>query len=79
MINLTFVDEIAILKNSQLIDGDPACHMVGQFATKCVESGNFWSGFNRSDIFCNVFIRFATEMQTRLRSNCELVSHDIEF
>ncbi len=76
---LTFFEEIAVLKNTRLINGDLAYYMFGYYATKCLESKNFWSGMNKKDIFWNVFLRFATEMQTRLRSNGEVVTHEIEF
>jgi hypothetical protein len=64
---LTFFEEIAVLKNSQLINGDLAYYMFGYYAVRCLESENFWSNINKHDIFWNVFTRFATEMQTRLR------------
>jgi hypothetical protein len=76
---LTFFEEIAVLKNSRLMNRDLAYYMFGYYATKCLESENFWSGMNKKDIFWNVFLRFATEMQTRLRSNGEVVTHEIEF
>jgi hypothetical protein len=76
---LTFFEEIAVLKNSRLINGDLAYYMFGYYATKCLESESFWSGMNKNDIFWNAFLRFATDMQTRLRSNGEVVEHAIEF
>lgn len=76
---LTFFEEIAVLKNTRLINGDLAYYMFGYYATKCLESKNFWLGMNKEDVFWNVFLRFATEMQTRLRSNGEVISHEIEF
>lgn len=76
---LTFFEEIAVLKNTKLINGDLTYYMFGYYATKCLESENFWSGMNKHDIFWNVFLNFATEMQTRLRSNGEVVTHKIEF
>lgn len=75
---LTFFEEIAILKNSGLINVDLAYYMFGYYATKCLESQNFWSNINKADVFWNVFTRFATEMQRRLRENNEVISHAIE-
>ena len=76
---LTFFEEIALLKNSGLINGDLTYYMFGYYATKCFESENFWSNLNKKDLFWNVFLRFAEEMQSRLRSNKEVVPHVIEF
>lgn len=76
---LTFFEEIAVLKNSGLISADLAYYMFGYYASKCLESQNFWSNINKQDIFWNVFLRFATEMQSRLRSQGEVVSHEIRF
>ena len=76
---LTFFEEIAVLKNSKLINGDLAYYMFGYYATKCLESECFWSNINKKDIFWNVFLRFASEMQTRMRSNGEVVNHEIQF
>lgn len=76
---LTFFEEIAVLKNSRLINSDLAYYMFGYYATKCLESKHFWSNINKNDIFWNVFLRFATDMQARLRKNGEVISHHIEF
>src|SRR6218665_2888823 len=76
---LTFFEEIAVLKNSQLINADLAYYMFGYYATRCLESENFWSNINKQDIFWNVFLRFAMEMQARLRSGREVITHQIEF
>ena len=75
---LTFFEEIAILKNSGLLNSDLAYYMFGYYAAKCLESQNFWSDINKADVFWNVFNRFATEMQTRLRKSKEVISHQIE-
>ncbi|MGY4532070.1 high-affinity Fe2+/Pb2+ permease [Pseudomonas sp. TE3786] len=76
---LTFFEEIAVLKNSGLISADLAYYMFGYYATKCLESENFWADMNKQDIFWTVFLRFATEMQGRLRGEGEVVSHAIRF
>lgn len=76
---LTFFEEIAVLKNSGLINGNLAYYMFGYYAVRCLESENFWVNINKQDIFWNVFLRFATEMQLRLRSNGEIINHKIEF
>lgn len=76
---LTFFEEIAVLRNSRLINGDLTYYMFGYYATKCLESENFWSNILKEDIFWNVFLRFATEMQTRLRKDGEVIAHAIEF
>lgn len=76
---LTFFEEIAVLKNSQLVNGDLAYYMFGYYAIKCLESENFWPNINKQDIFWNVFFHFATEMQTRLRTSGEVITHEIEF
>lgn len=76
---LTFFEEIAVLKNTRLISDDLAYYMFGYYATTCLESTNFWSNINKQDIFWNVFLTFATDMQTRLRLGNEVVAHNIEF
>lgn len=76
---LTFFEEIAVLKNSRLINGDLAYYMFGYYAVKCLESQHFWSDLNKHDLFWNVFLRFSQEMQARLRSTQEVTSHAIEF
>lgn len=76
---LTFFEEIAVLKNSQLIDPDLAYYMFGYYATRCLESEHFWSNINKQDIFWNVFLRFATDMQNRLRSQREVITHEVRF
>ncbi len=76
---LTFFEENAVLKNSKLINGDLAYYTFGYYATKCFESENFWENIKKTDIFWNVFLRFATEMQTRMRMNNEVVNHEIKF
>ncbi len=75
---LTFFEEIAVLKNSGLLNATLTYYMFGYYATKCLESDNFWSNVNRNDVFWNVFSQFAKEMQTRLRENNEIVSHLVE-
>ena len=76
---LTFFEEIAVLKNSKLIASDLAYYMFGYYATRCLESENFWSNINKQDIFWNVFLRFATEMQSRLRAQGEVIDHEVRF
>jgi hypothetical protein len=76
---LTFFEEVAVLRNTGLIKPDLAYYMYGYYATKCLESANFWSNVNKDKLFWNVFIKFAEEMQSRLRQNKEIISHDIQF
>lgn len=76
---LTFFEEIAVLKNSKLIAPDLAYYMFGYYATRCLESENFWSNINKQDIFWNVFLRFATEMKGRLRDQGEVITHEVRF
>ncbi|MBB3103811.1 hypothetical protein [Azomonas macrocytogenes] len=76
---LTFFEEIAVLKNSGLINPDLTYYMFGYYATQCLESKNFWLDLNKQDIFWNVFLRFSTEMKVRLHSRKEVIKHDIEF
>ena len=66
------------MKNSGLVNPSLAYYMFGYYATKCLESENFWSDINRNGVFWNVFNQFAKEMQTRHRKNNEVVSHLIE-
>lgn len=75
---LTFFEEIAILKNSGLVNPDLAYYMFGYYAVRCLESQNFWYDINKADAFWNVFNRFAGEMQTRLRDRSEVVGHALE-
>lgn len=75
---LTFFEEIAILKNSKLLKADLTYYMYGYYATKCLESKNFWSNINQDEIFWSVFLGFSKEMQKRLRDNREVISHDIQ-
>ncbi|AXF86261.1 hypothetical protein DTO96_102007 [Ephemeroptericola cinctiostellae] len=76
---LTFFEEVAVLRNTGLIKPDLAYYMYGYYATKCLESSNFWTNINKNKLFWNVFIRFAEEMQNRLRNTKEIISHDIKF
>lgn len=76
---LTFFEEVAVLRNTGLIKNDLAYYMYGYYATKCLESSNFWININKEKIFWNVFIRFAEEMKYRLRDKKEITSHDIKF
>ncbi|MES2206679.1 MAG: hypothetical protein V4525_07775 [Pseudomonadota bacterium] len=76
---LTFFEEIAVLKNSRLINGNLTYYMFGYYATRCLESKNFWLNINKDNIFWHVFLHFAADMQYRLRSNNEVVKYKIEF
>ncbi|MFA7241717.1 MAG: hypothetical protein WC091_16520 [Sulfuricellaceae bacterium] len=76
---LTFFEEIALLKNSRLINEDVAFYMFGYYAIKCYESENFWFDVVNKEIYWSVFLAFAATMQKHLRANYKIVAHELEF
>jgi hypothetical protein len=75
---LTFFEEIAILKNSKLLNSDLCYYMFGYYSILCYESNNFWSNINKDEVFWNVFLTFAEEMKIRFHEKREVISHSIQ-
>lgn len=76
---LTFFEEIAILRNSRLINNDVACYMFGYYAVQCAESKNFWSNLTKDIAFWGVFLGFAGEMKARLLEDKNIISPHLRF
>jgi hypothetical protein len=69
---LGFFEELALLRNSGLINEHVTVYMFGYFAMRCLESSNFWHGLNREHSLWAAFVDFATEM----RSACPGFSYE---
>ena len=59
---LSFIEEVAVLKNSKIINVDIAYYMFGYFAISCWNSDYFWSDIDRNDRYWTVFKKFAEQM-----------------
>ena len=58
-----FFEELAIMRNSKLINDDVILYMFGYFAILCNESNNFWYGLNRKQKLWSLFFSFAEDMK----------------
>jgi len=58
-----FFEELAILKNSGLLNDALVLYMFGYFAIRCYDSANFWAGLNRKQKLWSLFMDFAQEMK----------------
>lgn len=58
-----FFEELAIMRNSNLINDDVVLYMFGYFAILCNHSKNFWHGLNRNQKLWSLFFSFAEEME----------------
>lgn len=59
---LGFIEEVAVLENSKIINVDIAYYMFGHFAISCWESDQFWSDIDRNDEYWAVFKNFVERM-----------------
>ena len=57
-----FFEELAIMKNSGLINAQLTFYMFGYYAIKCYDSENFWYGLNRKHTLWSLFMDFAKAM-----------------
>jgi hypothetical protein len=60
---LGFFEELALMKNSGLINDRVALYMFGYYAIRCFESKNFWYNLNREEPLWSLFIDFAEQMK----------------
>ena len=63
---LNFFEEVAILKNSNLMSDELVFYMYGYYAAVCVQSENFWSNINKDKAYWVVFLSFAESMRDRI-------------
>ncbi len=59
-----FFEELALLKNSGLINDEVALYMFGYFAIKCIDSQNFWFDLNKDQPLWGAFFDFAKQMKS---------------
>lgn len=57
-----FFEELALIKNSGLMNDQVAVYMFGYFAERCSKSENFWYGLNKEEILWSAFFDFAKDM-----------------
>jgi hypothetical protein len=58
-----FFEELAIMRNSGLINDDVTLYMFGYFAIRCNDSTNYWHGLNRNQALWSLFFSFAEDME----------------
>ena len=58
-----FFEELAIMRNSGLINDDVTLYMFGYFAIRCNHSENFWRDLNRDQPLWSLFFKFADDME----------------
>jgi hypothetical protein len=58
-----FFEELAIMRNSGLINDAVTLYMFGYWAIRCNQSDNFWYGLNRNQALWSLFFSFATDME----------------
>ena len=58
-----FFEELAILKNSGLLNDSITLYMFGYFAIRCYDSTNFWAGLNRKQPLWSLFMDFAKQQK----------------
>lgn len=75
---LTFFEEVAILRNSKLLNDNLAFYMYGYYAAVCLQSENFWSNIRKDKAYWTVFLSFAESMRDRIAKDREVVRADIE-
>lgn len=59
-----FFEELALMRNSGLINDHVTLYMFGYFAVRCINSKNFWDGLNRDHKLWTLFMDFAKQMKT---------------
>lgn len=62
-----FFEELALMKNSRLINDQVALYMFGYFAIRCYKSSNFWGDLNKNQPLWSLFMDFAQQMETAQR------------
>jgi hypothetical protein len=60
---LGFYEEVALMRNSKLLNDQVAYYMLGYYAIRCNESKTFWTGVNKDAVYWCVFNQFASEMK----------------
>lgn len=63
-----FFEELAILKNSGLLNESVTVYMFGYFVNRCYDSKNFWTGLNREQALWSLFMDFAKQMKEAERT-----------
>ena len=58
-----FFEELALMKNSGLINESVTLYMFGYFAIRCYDSQNFWYNLNREQPLWSLFMDFAKQMK----------------
>lgn len=58
-----FFEELAILRNSGLLNDTVSLYMFGYFAIRCYRSENFWFGLNRNQPLWSLFMDYAQQME----------------
>ena len=59
-----FFEELALLKNSGLINDEVSLYMFGYFAIRCIDSKNFWFDLNKHQPFWGAFMDFSQQMKS---------------
>jgi hypothetical protein len=57
-----FFKELALMRNSGLINEQVTLYMFGCFAIRCYHSKNFWFGLNKDQPLWSLFMDFAAQM-----------------
>ena len=65
---LTFIEEIALLVNSELLKPDVAYYMFGYYAVKAHRGSNFHFDVNYSPAYWGLFMSFAERAERYLAS-----------
>lgn len=68
---LGFLEEVALMANSNLIRLEIADYMFGYYVLLAAKSEHLWSGLNREDRYWNVFNKFAQTLLERSGTPCE--------
>ena len=58
-----FFEELAIMRNSGLMNDDVTLYMFGHYAIRCKQSENYWDGLNKNQPLWALFFDFATDME----------------
>lgn len=59
---LGFFEELAVMKNSGLINEQLTFYMFGYYAIRCFDSVNFWHNLNRKHALWSLFMDFSKTM-----------------
>ena len=59
-----FFEELALLRNSGLINDEVTLYMFGYFAIRCIDSQNFWYDLNKNQPLWAAFTEFAEDMKS---------------